>query len=374
MFNQSACIVGGGFYGVVIALYLKRVIGFNNVKIYEQESELLSRSSFNNQARVHNGYHYPRSFTTAFRSKENFKKFNIDWSNAIFNKFNKYYAIARKNSKVTSYQFSRFCKDVGIPLFKPEKDVQELFNSSLISDIYKVEEHAFNALKLREWSYEELTRSNINCEFNNKVLKARLDEDKGIEITVKDKLGDLKKSSHSVVFNCTYSGLIHIEDYGSSDSGLRLKHEITELALIEPPSEIRQIGITVIDGPFFSMMPFPAKCCYSISHVRYTPHSQWIEKMGMSPYEILKKRKLETRADRMIRDSSRYVPAIAKSTYLNSLYEIKTVLEKNENDDGRPILFRESLNIPRFYSVLGGKIDNVYDILESIDNLKNLIK
>ena len=99
MFNKSACIIGGGFYGVVIALYLKRVIGLPDVKIYEQENELISRGSFRNQARVHNGYHYPRSFTTAFRSRENFKRFNIDWNKCIFSQFNKYYAIAKKKIK-----------------------------------------------------------------------------------------------------------------------------------------------------------------------------------------------------------------------------------------------------------------------------------
>jgi len=32
----SACIIGGGFYGVVIALYLKRVKWVENVEIYER--------------------------------------------------------------------------------------------------------------------------------------------------------------------------------------------------------------------------------------------------------------------------------------------------------------------------------------------------
>ena len=71
----------------------------------------------------------------------------------------------------------------------------------------------------------------------------------------------------------------------------------------------------------------------------------------------------------MIRDASRYLPLIAESRYKDSLFEVKTILEKNELDDGRPILFRESLHTPKFYSVLGGKIDNIYDILKAIDNL-----
>ena len=86
--NKSACIIGGGFYGVVIALYLKRIIGLKTVEIYEQESKLISKASFKNQARIHNGYHYPRSFITAYRSRENFNKFISDFSECVESQFN----------------------------------------------------------------------------------------------------------------------------------------------------------------------------------------------------------------------------------------------------------------------------------------------
>ncbi|MBD3843073.1 MAG: D amino acid oxidase (DAO) family protein, partial [Campylobacterales bacterium] len=53
----------------------------------------------------------------------------------------------------------------------------------------------------------------------------------------------------------------------------------------------------------------------------------------------------------------------------DSLFEVKTVLVKNETDDGRPILFEEYPSLPGFYSVLGGKIDNIYDVLERLDDV-----
>ncbi len=69
----------------------------------------------------------------------------------------------------------------------------------------------------------------------------------------------------------------------------------------------------------------------------------------------------------MIRDAGRYLPAILNVKYINSLFEVKTVLVKNETDDGRPILFEQHEELPGFYSVLGGKIDNIYDVLEKLD-------
>jgi hypothetical protein len=43
------------------------------------------------------------------------------------------------------------------------------------------------------------------------------------------------------------------------------------------------------------------------------------------------------------------------------------VLVKNELDDGRPILFERHAAIPGCYSILGGKLDNIYDIYARLD-------
>jgi hypothetical protein len=53
--------------------------------------------------------------------------------------------------------------------------------------------------------------------------------------------------------------------------------------------------------------------------------------------------------------------------YVDSLFEVKTVLVKNEGDDGRPILFEKHFKLPGCYSILGGKIDNIYDVFEKLD-------
>jgi hypothetical protein len=70
----------------------------------------------------------------------------------------------------------------------------------------------------------------------------------------------------------------------------------------------------------------------------------------------------------MIRDASRYLPSISNSKYIDSLYEVKTVLVKSEGDDGRPILFEKHADLPGCFSILGGKVDNIYDIYEKMDS------
>ena len=59
--------------------------------------------------------------------------------------------------------------------------------------------------------------------------------------------------------------------------------------------------------------------------------------------------------------------AAARVEYRDSLFEVKTILMKNEGDDGRPILFEQHPQLPGCYSMLGGKIDNIFDALERLD-------
>ena len=102
-----------------------------------------------------------------------------------------------------------------------------------------------------------------------------------------------------------------------------------------------------MDGPFFSAMPFPARGLHSLSHVRYTPHCHWTDLPGEDPYRRLAAYDKVSRADRMLRDAARYLPAIAGARVAGSLFEVKTVLVKNETDDGRPILFERQRRASR---------------------------
>ena len=68
----------------------------------------------------------------------------------------------------------------------------------------------------------------------------------------------------------------------------------------------------------------------------------------------------------MVRDAARYLPALADCRYRDSLWEVKTVLPRSEVDDSRPILFRPDHGIPNYHVVMGGKIDNVYDVADEL--------
>jgi glycine/D-amino acid oxidase-like deaminating enzyme len=364
--NQDAVVIGGGFYGAAIAIYLARQRGLKRIVLVEREAALLTRASYNNQARVHNGYHYPRSFTTAYRSQVNLPRFVRDWPDAVKQDFTKLYAIARRNSKVTAKQFERFCRGIGAKIQPADPSVRALFEPRLVEEVFLVEEYAFDSTKLASWAERELEECGVQISLGMRVTSISQGPNGTLRVAIQPNTGTEELISSRYVFNCTYSGLNQFEgDFPGTRTGL--KQEITEMALMQVPRALQGLGITVMDGPFFSMMPFPARGLHTLSHVRYTPHLQWNDQRGIDPYQKLEHYERTTRVDRMIRDVGRYLPAVFDAKYVESLFEVKTVLVKNEGDDGRPILFEKHAQLPGGYSVLGGKIDNIYDVLEKLD-------
>jgi glycine/D-amino acid oxidase-like deaminating enzyme len=362
--EYDAAVIGGGFFGCSIAAFLaSRGL---KVTVIEREMDLLTRASFKNQARVHNGYHYPRSILTALRSHVNFGRFIESYSEAICDNFQKLYAIPRQFSKVSASQFARVMERVGSPLAVAGPAEKKLFNSDLIEEVFIVQEYAFDATALRKICRKELEKAGVTIYLGTEVRELRMIPGGSLELKLSSgETNSMLRASR--VINCAYSGLNTVLK-ASGFPVIPLKHEWTELALVEPPEALQGKGITVMCGPFFSCMPFPPAGLHSMSHVRYTPHFEWTESGPSSPSQaqVQAATARKSQAQAMIQDARRFVPALREARYISSLWEVKTVLPKSESDDSRPILFRSDHGAPNLTCVLGAKLDNVFDALEEI--------
>lgn len=276
------------------------------------------------------------------------------------------YAIAAHRSKVTARQFERFMCDIGVKYEAPTYDQLSLFDRFHVSSVYAVEEYAFDAPRLREYFHTQLVSANVAVSLASECVHVGPcgDSDR-IKIDLRSP-GNLSYMEASTVFNCTYASLNHTVKGERKMTPLR--HEFAEIALVDVPEELAGVGVTVMDGPFFSCMPFPAERCHSLSHVKYTPHCYFVDEDGRKdPVREMEGRSLHSRASYMIADAARLMPCLRTLRWRRSLFEAKTVLMRNESDDGRPILLRREPIHPRLYSVLGAKIDNVYDVLLRLD-------
>lgn len=362
--TYDAIVIGGGFMGCSIGLYLHQY--FRKILILEKEPCLLGRASFANQARVHQGYHYPRSLLTGLRSRVNFQRFVGDYQDCIDQNFEAYYAISRVFSNVTAKQFTEFCVRIGAPLER-DRSLNHLFRDDLVEEVFRVEESAFDARKLRDRIISDLESHSI--EWQTDCAVRHISPQASLIELVCEREKDVISLSGTHVFNCTYANINQI----LANSGLPLlplNYELAEIALVEVPAEFQHRGVTMMCGPFFSFMPFPPLKLHTLSHVRYTPHFMWTEREKTreeAAWSAVRAYPRRSNYPHMIQDVKRFLPPLAGCRYVDSLWEIKAKLPRSEADDSRPILFRKDHGgIRHFYCVLGGKIDNVYDIFDEI--------
>ena len=52
--------------------------------------------------------------------------------------------------------------------------------------------------------------------------------------------------------------------------------------------------------------------------------------------------------------------------FADAISEVKTVLMKSEGDDSRPILYKSDFGIKNYTCIMGGKLDNIYDVFEEL--------
>lgn len=136
--DTDVLVVGGGFFGTYLATHAARRGA--RVELVEAGDRMLQRASLVNQARVHNGYHYPRSILTGIRSRANFERFAQEFPECIDRGFTHLYAIARDGSHVTAQQFALFCDRIGAEYREVDEAAAAFFDGDRIEAAFEVKE------------------------------------------------------------------------------------------------------------------------------------------------------------------------------------------------------------------------------------------
>ena len=143
----DAVVIGGGIFGCYAALYLAG--RGRRVALLEKEQALFTKASVVNQARLHSGYHYPRSVATAAMSDEHKARFTEEHKDFVHFQFEKYYAIDRFGSFTDAAQFERFCQYLNIRCEQITR--HPLFNFDRMEALYRTEEYTFDPILIREY-------------------------------------------------------------------------------------------------------------------------------------------------------------------------------------------------------------------------------
>jgi len=361
-------ILGAGIYGLYASyLLLKKKY---RVALVECDAEVFSRASYVNQARVHNGYHYPRSIFTAKASVDNYQLFINDFADAINDNFEKIYALSARNSFTAAKHFEKFCKHLNIPC--DEINPEKYFKKGTVEAAYMTLECSFDPILVKGILYGKIIENPNFRLFVNKQLQTVEERGEKYYLNFSDKTG----LTAPRVLSATYASINQVLDKFHFKK-LDIKYEICEISLCEVPKELLHSGVTVMDGPFFSLMPFGLTGFHSLSAVEFTPHNTSYK--DLPHFECQKSNNLctpeyldncnsceskpETAFPYMSQLAKKYLK-IDQLKYRQSLFAIKPILKASEIDDSRPTVIKTFSENPSFIAVLSGKINNIYDMGE----------
>lgn len=260
---QDKIIIGAGLYGLYSALYCGKKN--ENVLVIEKDDQAFKRATYINQARVHMGYHYPRSYSTAIKSANYFEKFNKDYGFSILTEFDQIYATSKHFSWTNAKQFKKFCDNAKIMC--EEVPTDKYFNSDMCDGAFLTEEYTYDAHILRDFLLKEISKySNIQIKYSTDITKIYK---QNTVYTVVD--SNENEYSAPFILNSTYASTNEINKLLGFEP-FKIKYELCEIILCEVNDVLKNTGITVMDGPFFSIMPFGKTGYHSLTSVTFTPH------------------------------------------------------------------------------------------------------
>lgn len=363
-------IIGAGLYGLYSAEFCGR--RGQKVLVLEYDERPFMRATYINQARVHMGYHYPRSYSTAIKSAGYFERFNRDYDFCIHNKFKKIYATSKHFSWTNAEQFKKFCDDSNIMC--EEVSSNKYFKDEMCDGTFLTEEYTYDANILKENILKEIDKySNVEIMYNSRIADIKKEENMYV-ITLENG----QKFSTEFLLNSTYASVNQILDKLGFEH-FKIKYELCEIILCKVNDALRDVGITVMDGPFFSIMPFGKTGYHSLTSVTFTPH---VTSYDTLPTFECQKRSLgycspkqlgncnsciakpESAWPYMYNLARKYLRDDLEFEYVGSLFSMKPILKASEIDDSRPTVIKQFTEKPTFISVLSGKINTVYDLDE----------
>ena len=340
--KQQVLIIGGGIFGLTAAI----VLGEAGIKVavVEKEEDIMLGASLVNQNRIHYGYHYPRSKDTCLESLEGLDSFKEFYNDSIFTAFKKYYAIAKEGSHINANQFHAFCENLGLHLEEAYPD-DLVLRKEMVEQCWLTYEPIFdyNILK-KKVIYRVAMNKNISV-FRN-VHPVAI-EFAGTEKNVK--LSNGQMLVFDTIVNATYASISETAQL-LGQNPIPAKYQLCLFPILNTQKKMDSLGITIMDGPFCSLMPKgiqPSQfILYHVKHSVLETHVgnkniPWMPIRGFPDLDI-------------IEQSKQFFPILEHMELIDSWITTRIVLPQQEIDDARPTLTIKHGN--GIYSLFSGKL------------------
>jgi hypothetical protein len=349
-------IIGGGIFGLTNAIILAEK--GHKVTVVEKNYDVLLEASMVNQNRIHLGYHYPRSLQTGRESIKGLESFKDMYGDCIVGDFKKYYAIAKNGSHTNVQGFIDFCKELKLTLKKGFPD-KKILNRDLVDECWVTPETIFDYFKLRQNIVYRI-RENKNIRIIRNAYPRRITL--GSPVTVE--LNNNYKLTGDFLINATYSGISEMSRMIDGKE-IPAQAELCIMPILQMSKPPDTFGVTIMDGPFCSLMPKGLSHGeFILYHVTYSvlQNHKGSNRTGWDPFDGLVEFELMEQAQR-------YFPVIKDMKWKESWITTRVVLPEQELDDARPTLLIK--HTPNIFTIFSGKlttcVDSAYNVLEEIE-------
>jgi glycine/D-amino acid oxidase-like deaminating enzyme len=360
--TPNVAVIGCGVFGAMVSLRLADV--GCSVTVFERLDGILGGASFNNQNRLHLGFHYPRDMDTAEQCIRGFERFRKAFEPSILGDFPNAYFIASEGSRTTPDDYLAFCQALGLRHSLFDVDTFEPSIAGVDLGVL-VDEVVYDCSILRNLISSWLSDSKVSVETNANVESISRTE-RGFDIH----LTNGGAQTFDAVVNSTYADVNRFaRELGHAVPDRQ--YEYTVVPILEWQAE--PVGITVMDGPFMTVLPFGRTGQFLLYHVDHTVISRdvgqnlnraWLDPLASPAVGLDKDRFLSE----IFEACQLFVPSLSKARHVGFLQGPRVVLANSDITDTRPSIVE--LAEPGYVSVFAGKIDHcVWVADEVVDQL-----
>ncbi len=341
--KPRVAIIGGGVFGTSAAAELSE---FCEVTIFEKNKDIMEEGAYVNCFRHHAGYHYPRSSETVVEIQNTKKDFESVYEKAIIRSYPTYYGIARHGSHFSAKDFLAFCEKHNLSYAKSGLS-SHLLTKSEMELCIQVDEPGYHYETLKKIVKARLAKKksiSLICDATVQKLVLNKDNTKSV-LYIKNKKKVEKK--FDFVINATYANL-NLATTSALFEKSPIRIDLTEVLVIKLP--IDPVSITVIDGPFATLIPTGNKHEFTLYHVTESILDRYVPADG-----LIKKRKvIVSNQEAIVRESMKYFPILKEAVIVESRIVHRAVQANREHDDSRVVdLIDHGFGC---WSVLSGKI------------------
>ncbi len=359
--SARIAVIGAGIFGVQSALKLVSC-GFS-VSLFERSPDCLSGASLNNQNRLHLGFHYPRDMKTARQCVRGFDSFVEKFAGCIESEFPNAYFIAESGSLTTPDDYQKFCQKLGA-------EFEVLSENNFTIPVHAVnygilcKEVVYDCNKLRGIVTDQLDSSGVivktSCEVGR--IEKRPFGKYRLFASDADDLGQF-----DYVINCTYANINRL----TGQLGFPVvvnQYEYTFTPVVE--LDIPKVGVTVMDGPFMTLLPYGKSNRFLLYHVEHSViarenavymNQAWLNEQT-SPLSTIDK---TAHFQRMIKDCSVFLPNLLEAKMIGYMHGPRMVLSKSDATDSRPSIVKFHGD-GSYCTIFSGKIDHCMWVADAV--------